>query len=803
MKTIYITLILSIAFIVFSCKDDDNSKLVFDVNKVVLDHMSSVREIEVESGSEIFVGAPQDVDWCTANYINGKITIAVKSNPNTKIRTTPIYIVAGDQRGRIDVEQLGRKLQSGEIPENTKIPIDSAVASVYENDNTNIQKSFDGDYTTQYHSPWSTATVFPVTLTYYFKDVQSMDYLIYHPSTSGNNGHFKEVEIKIATKANPSLETYGNYDFEGKGTATKIEFSTPLQEPIAIQFVVKSGSGNYVACSEMEFYKKNAVVQEFMDLFKDSSCSELKPSVTEEDINKIEIDFFKEYAKEIYKGDYDKEFRVQDYEPYEHPEILAAKNKTSTYSLRDNPTGMYIEEGQDLVIFAGDLHDQDISIMIQYKEPKFSGTEFTLMPGLNKVKAPKSGLIYVLYHTNEATEPSVKINIATGNINGYFNVKKHTKDDWKRLLRNATFDMFDVVGKYAHITFDTSKLRQFTPDGEQLIQVYDDLVYAEWDFMGLVKYNKLPKKNRMYFLVDYGNAHMYAASYFTGYQLNTLDELCDVTKLKTTACWGPAHEIGHCNQTRPGFKWQGLSEVTNNVHSQYIQTLWGNPSRLQVTNTYQPAYTAIIAAGIPHNASEDHFFRLVPFWQLKLYMHDVLGKDDFYKDVYEYFRSNPDPNTSGNITEGVLQLNFVRVACEKANLDLTEFFEAWGFLTPIDQVVGDYSNGRFTITQNQINNLKSEIAAKKYPKPTHKFQYISDNNVNSFKSLLPAIKGTVTYANSTFNMNGWGNIAAFELYKDSKLVGVTIGASFTISGSRGDYQVYAVGFDGVRYKVTL
>lgn len=799
MKTKYIYIIFSIVFLLISCKDDENSKLIFDVNKVTFDHLSSVQHIDIESNSNVFAGPSTDIDWCTATYADGKITIAVKANPNTKSRQTPIYIVSGDNRGRIDVEQLGRELQSEEIPDNIKIPVASAVASSFQNDDTNIDKTLDEDFISQYHSPWSTATVFPVTLTYNFEDVQSIDYLVYHPSTTGNNGHFKEVEIKIATKDKPNLETYGKYNFEGKGTATKIEFETPLKDPIAIQFVVKSGTGNFVACSEMEFYNKNMSIQDFINMFTDSSCSELNPSVTEEDINNIENEFFKGYAKEIFNGDYDKVFRVQEYEPYEHPDILAEQNKTSTYSLRDNPTGMYIEAGQDLVIFAGDLQGQDISVFVQYKEPKFSGTKFTLMPGLNKVRIPKSGLIYVLYHTDEATEPPVKINIATGNINGYFDIRKHTKEDWKRLLNNATFEMFDVVGKYAHLTFDTDKFRQFTPDGMELIQAYDDLVYAEWDFMGLVKYDRLPKKNRMYFLVDYGDVYMYAASYYTGYQINTLDEICDVTKLRTTSCWGPAHEVGHSNQTRPGLKWQGMSEVTNNIHSQYIQTLWGNPSRIQESNTYQQAYTAIMATGIPHNANTDHFLRLIPFWQLKLYMHDVLGNNDFYKDVYEHLRTNADPNTSG-VTEGIIQLNFIRIVCEKAKLDLTEFFEAWGFLTPIDQVVGDYSSNRFTITQKQIENLKTEISSKNYPKPIHKPQYISDNTVSAYKNAQGVIKGNLKYSNSTFSMQGWENVAVFELYKDSKLIGVTIGTSFAVSGNRTDYEIYAVGFDGIRYK---
>lgn len=108
----------------------------------------------------------------------------------------------------------------------------------------------------------------------------------------------------------------------------------------------------------------------------------------------------------------------------------------------------------------------------------------------------------------------------------------------------------------------------------------------------------------MYLHVMY-TSYMYATSYHTAYNDGTLAELCNVDKLKTSACWGPAHEIGHCNQTRPGLKWLGTTEVTNNIMSEYIQTtIFGQPSRLQTEdmgdgsrNRYSKAWTQIIAAG--------------------------------------------------------------------------------------------------------------------------------------------------------------------------------------------------------------
>ena len=36
-----------------------------------------------------------------------------------------------------------------------------------------------------------------------------------------------------------------------------------------------------------------------------------------------------------------------------------------------------------------------------------------------------------MYYTPTGTEQPIKINIASGTVNGYFDSNKHTKEDWK------------------------------------------------------------------------------------------------------------------------------------------------------------------------------------------------------------------------------------------------------------------------------------------------------------------------------------------------------------------------------------
>ena len=60
----------------------------------------------------------------------------------------------------------------------------------------------------------------------------------------------------------------------------------------------------------------------------------------------------------------------------------------------------------------------------------------------------------------------------------------------------------------------------------------------------------------------------------------------------------------------------------------------------------------------------DWFDQLVPFWQLRLYVMDICGKSDFYKDVYEASRLLNAQGT--HLTSGQLQLEFVYNSCVAA-----------------------------------------------------------------------------------------------------------------------------------------
>lgn len=516
-----------------------------------------------------------------------------------------------------------------------------------------------------------------------------------------------------------------------------------------------------------------------------------------------------------WEGTYEAEFRVQEFQQYQHPDVMAKINKTNGYSFLDNATGIVAHKGKELMLVVGETGGDSIRIKIQNLDnPDGDGyrqgsSYYLLKKGLNRIIPQNDGLVYVLYHTyEETTGRKVKIHFLTGEVNGYFDIKKHKASQWQTMLKNATYDYFDVLGTSVHLTYPVESFRQYTPDGKALIDVYDRIASLEHEFMGLNKYNK-QFKNRHYCHVK-NKGYMGAPNYRTVYGISAMDKVCDIDKLTGVALWGPAHEMGHSNQIRPGFLWHGMTEVTNNIYCLYVQEAFGIVPRIQKEVErpigtfddcwYERSMTEYFTLGLAHNENRINHCRLVPFWQLYLYLVKVEGKTDFYKDLYEAIRTSPDPATSGDC-----QLEFVKKACAAAKMDLTPFFEKFGFLKPIKIEVNDYGKEIFEVTAEGVKQTLKEIKSHKYPKLKVPFWYISDNTVQYFKNPQPIKKGTATGRGNTFTMQNWEHVVAYEIFQNGKLVFVAPLNNFTVENAvvDPDTKVYAIGADGNREKVNF
>ncbi len=688
---------------------------------------------------------------------------------------------------------------ANEIDKDIKITVKTATASEHQ-PGGEITKSIDGDFGTLYHSRWGDQTQFPVVLEYTFnEDVDRIDYVLLHPRKDSNNGRILKGEVFVKSRGDTNYKKLGDYEFSENTLPKIIRFEEGILEPAAFKISVTKGMNDFVSLAEIEFFKKSSSILESLTIFKDKACTQLKDGVTLEEIEALGNAFIRNMALAMYEGVYDG-LRIGDFQSYPDPEIIARTNKTSTYGYYDNVTGIYVKWGDDMVVFVDDFVG-DMALRVVNHTRGFGGQDFVLQPGVNRFEVRTDGLAYVIYQDEQ--KHHVKINFATGAINGYFDASKHTNKDWADLIENAPYSYFDLLGKYTHLSFTTADLREYTHNPERLIEVYDSLVYLEQDLLGLFKYDRA-YPTRAYFRTNtHQDMYMYSTGNRTEYHKSTMPTLCDVNTLRSSP-WGPAHEVGHTHQTRPGLKWLGTTEVTTNIYSLYVQTTFGNGARIDVedmgqyNNRYEKAFTEIIAPGLSHAAHDDVFCKLVPFWQLQLYFADVKGYTDFYKDVHEAIRLKDDPKSAGEA-----QVEFVKTCSDVAQTDLTDFFTAWGFLTPVDMQIDDYGQGRMVVTQNMVNEVANYMAGKGYQKPAAKVEYIHEQSVAIFRSRGEVSGGNAIISGNDISITGASNAVAFEQQRNGEIIFIASRPSFSVHSFQPADKLYAVGYDGGRVEVIV
>lgn len=484
-------------------------------------------------------------------------------------------------------------------------------------------------------------------------------------------------------------------------------------------------------------------LQADLRFFTTASCSQLLPAIKRDDLAGFKSETLRAVASAMLDGNYDRTYRVVRYQAYPSPRELGETLKLGDgFSRYENLTGMYLETGYNAVLLENP-GGKEISLLLPDwmrlpapgvkpdKDPNGWGLNSQRVPlkeGVNVILVERSGNAYLSYFDDHAAQaPAVTVHFLTGKVNGYFDAAKHTNADWDRLLDQAVGPIMDARGKHIQVAYPVEWFKQFTRGkGLELINNYDTILNHHYTLMGLVKYQKVPR-NRILARVNH-NYYMFRDRDGVAYLGNrgTMRMVADPqVVVKGDPCWGFCHEVGHVLQMRPQLTWGGLTEVTTNIFSLYTTTALGNPSRLKNQRNYASARNNIIKAQPPVSllAAADVFDRLVPFWQLHLYFSRN-GKPDFYADVMEEMRRRPDAGGGDDSIRN--QFEFVKICCDVAKLDLTDFFSQWGFFWVGELTVEDYRRYRFKITEEMVAETKAYLAGKNYPKPTSDLTLIED-----------------------------------------------------------------------------
>lgn len=708
----------------------------------------------------------------------------------------------------------------------------------------NIDKSFDNNVNTLYHSPWN-GTSFPITLNYRLDGNTEVDYLKYTPRLDGSaNGWFGNVIIKYNTLQDSEFVTLTTFDFAQLGIPETVLFPSAIT-PLNIQLIVEDGANNFASCAEMEFFKINPSSNPTApnDIFEDELFSSLLPNVTQTQINAISSTFYKGLAQCIFDDNYDKAARLREYEVYTPLNQISQELKVGSYDPFENPTGIVFEEGEKVALFVHNLPAASVQLKVKNFADGYYGDQsyYALKEGLNVFEISNSGLGYISYFNANLDLDDVQINMVSGTVNGVFDLAENTNSDWPDVLMKNDYEVVDIIGDYTHLVFNRPALLFANPlNGLDLIKKYDTIVKYERLQMGLFKYDRSPK-NRQFAFSEEGNG-WYAGG--IGIHLDLTWGVNGVVHPYQLDLWGIPHEFGHINQIRPDLNWIGTTEVTNNIYSVWVNYKMNNEgykyTRLEsenlTPNAGQPneiggringAIHSTFVEGNPLQDTENYdvFKVLVPFWQLQLYYQaagasrnaplltfdtdeSYTGVDyaNWYGTVAEMARTNA---VQGE-TNGEFVMNFVKNTCDAVQEDLTDFFIHTGFLKPIDVSIDDYGMGDLYITQTMVDEAITYVKEKGYELPISPvINYLSAHSVDAFRNQVALVGETgvgVTLNGGSLLIDNteWLNVVAFETYDlNDELMHVSIKgtgdlslATTTVYYPGNAYKVYAVGYDG-------
>lgn len=837
MKTKILAICLSLmmyGIILSSCKSDDIAGGIFEIAPkdltVDVDKESTTVYVPISSSLTINDWEVEYGDsWITHGKKRNSLVLSFEANPDKKKRTTAIKVTSPVAEYTLTVNQYG---------ENDVVITDGKDARVMPTGGegsdpagaNGIENTWDGT-----PRPYMSYTV-PATLEYFLEGTEDINYFVYKPSSSGQ---FGKVKVSVATAENPDYVLQGDYDFNMKDESTTIHFDSGIKAT-KIKFEVQEGKNNMAGCSEMEFYTKDLL----LDIFTDITCSELKPNVDKAAIEKLKSDYFKRIAYALRDGRYnewEKDFRIQEYKAYSNNEDWATKLRIKKYTDLDNPTGIHVKKNDELIVLVGDIHGQTIYLQCigeettsytedhEYVQPSWTGPTYSLKPGINKLTMQNDGQLFIKYITDITSSNALPIKIhiplGSGKVTGYFDVEKHKTDEkYAELLSKATHKYFCVRGDRIMFYFHTDKMREVVQRKIMpTLNFWNDIIKWEQELMGIENIQPSQMNNHILAISPEGS-YMWGGERRIAFAKSTLYKILIPEKVMSEKdnVWGPAHEIGHVHQG--AINWASCTESSNNIFSNYVLYKLGKYcSRGReisvLAESYRQKKAWVLLGDNASYQNEDAELHMRMQWQLWNYFHRLGNMPNFFQELFKELRTNP----LNYYSPGAAQMQYAKAVCKVANMDMTEFFDRWGFFRPVAITnYEQYESFIYIVNQTMIDQAKEYMAgfSKKVPPICYledrkngdvgieNYQVGDVGHYSLFKDNVK-ITGTPTYNLSAnrITINNGTQAVAFEIRKDNEngellyffnFLSYSIPPTVTIDGTT---KIYAVQADGKRIEM--
>ena len=652
---------------------------------------------------------------------------------------------------------------------------------------------------TDYHEMWQFDATDDGKFT--IKNVYTQRYMQYE---AGRNVQWKTglSETKFTVTEHPSLKGYYNIDLTPTknwgahcdGSSNIVPWSYGEGEISGTEWTFElvniSADEITAAAAAYQDYAKvldnaDAIASKIAALFQDKACTSLKaewaaksdaevvaalegvPADLQAAVLKIKNNSWDTVTRE-------QEFRVYDYKPYSNPEVWANNLFTRPYNRINNPTGISTSDSKSFIyVFVENIPEGTTIDLAEMASTKYFGNDTRLKEGLNIVPcANKDGSLYIRYVCETAIDgkkladyPTVKVHIEGGYVNGFWSKERgHTNEDWVYMRDNMFKNPMAVqaAGDLTVLNFRTYEFLKECPNNiEGVMRLWDFWNSRQNHYMALDKYDAW-RNNKQLAMSD-DNGFMDASSYRTHYNNNTLSTIVNYDLLIADAgsSWGPNHEIGHTNQY--AFQIVGTSEVSNNaltnfaIFDQGTHVSRGNNMDNQILDFENKIPYVVRGEGM---YGSKLFSMTRMYFQLFLYFHAAEKDTTFYPRLFEKLRYDRLPGWAtgswdeldengfykNSVNAAKDQLKFAEACCEIAQMDLSEFFEAWGFFIPMKNAfVGDYGHHWVYLLEEDAKASKARM--QQYEKKGGHLMFLEDRVRKSPRKKSPFSDGTGYRAN--------------------------------------------------------
>ena len=573
----------------------------------------------------------------------------------------------------------------------------------------------------------------------------------------------------------------------------------------------------------------------------------------------------------------EKTFRVADYKAYSSGDRWTGIIGYSHHFGRlSNPTGIYADAGDLLQVYVGDIPDGETVKLEVAGYGQAAGQQYDLHEGMNALLIAAPGNCFVFYEVDNTTNGSapytpianyapVTVHIEGGTVQGCFDLTRGFTDTDFAAMKVYLMTKETVCLKSTTHVFNLYRDLLVSALGaemkvEEMMAFWSGTAKLEDDLCARSDFDSYC--NNVYSVTGHaGSGNPNATTYGTNYFEAAYSGLFNIDQLKEKSggLWTIAHEQGHNRQKL--IQLIGTTEISNNMFSNAAMDWQGRyTSRvLSLQTTFDFWQQGLSWLERLNNKTNDyHLWETLHLYvQLYQYFHQAGNDPKFFPKLFRAFRSSPMTLRAGTpvpATEDYLK--FYQTCCDVAQVDLTEFFEVYGFFTlpprqdaqtingvstgNYYQVINDYSTYYVYVNQSMIDAAKASVAAKNYPKcniifiedrvtaPLATYEGHADGEVRKTydgNAIAEGVYGDVgqytdfgvTPGTYTFNVSERGNVTVsgtgavgFKLYDASgNLVGVYNTTTFSLpaaafdeNGLKSGYTLQAAAGDGTAAAMT-